>query len=98
MTMEEAITIMQLYKDELEHRIANIDYDIREIDLYSIHLDAFEVAIEALSAEDEQGGTWRDGFGFAHCSICGKGVPRAIGEQTPFNFCPYCGARMRNEK
>ena len=51
MTREEAITIMQLYKDELEHRIAKIDYDIREIDLYSIHLDAFEVAIEALSAE-----------------------------------------------
>ena len=53
MTREEAITIMQLYKDELEHRIAKIDYDIREIDLYSIHLDAFEVAIEALSAEAE---------------------------------------------
>ena len=51
MTREEAITIMQLYKDELEHRIAKIDYDIREIDLYSIHLDAFEVAIESLSAE-----------------------------------------------
>ena len=51
MTKEEAITVMQLYKDELEHRIAKIDYDIREIDLYSIHLDAFEVAIEALSAE-----------------------------------------------
>lgn len=51
MTREEAITIMQLYKDEMEHRIAKIDYDIREIDLYSIHLDAFEVAIEALSAE-----------------------------------------------
>ena len=51
MTREEAITIMQLYKDELEHRIAKIDYDIREIDLYSIQLDAFEVAIEALSAE-----------------------------------------------
>lgn len=61
-------------------------------------LEALDMAIEALSAEDEQGGTWRDGFGFAHCSICGKGVPRAIGEQTPFNFCPYCGARMRNEK
>lgn len=60
--------------------------------------EAVDMAIEALSAEDEQGGTWRDGFGFAHCSICGKGVPRAIGEQTPFNFCPYCGARMRNEK
>lgn len=53
MKREEAITIMQLYKDELEHRIAKIDYDIREIDLYSIHLDAFEVAIEALSAEAE---------------------------------------------
>ena len=53
MTREEAITIMQLYKDELEHRIAKIDYDSREIDLYSIHLDAFEVAIEALSAEAE---------------------------------------------
>ena len=51
MTKEEAITVMQLYKDELEHRIAKIDYDIREIDLYSIHLDAFEVAIEVLSAE-----------------------------------------------
>lgn len=51
MTKKEAITVMQLYKDELEHRIAKIDYDIREIDLYSIHLDAFEVAIEALSAE-----------------------------------------------
>ena len=51
MTRDEAITVMQLYKDELEHRIAKIDYDIREIDLYSIHLDAFEVAIEALSAE-----------------------------------------------
>lgn len=51
MTREEAITIMQLYKEELEHRIAKIDYDIRKIDLYSIHLDAFEVAIKALSAE-----------------------------------------------
>ena len=48
MTKEEAITIMQLYKEELEHRIAKIDYDLGTIDLYSIHLDAFEVAIEAL--------------------------------------------------
>lgn len=53
MTREEAITIMQLYKEELEHRIAKIDYDPGTIDLYSMHLDAFEVAIEALSAEDE---------------------------------------------
>ena len=51
MTKEEAITIMQSYKEELEHRIAKIDYDLGTIDLYSIHLDAFEVAIEALSAE-----------------------------------------------
>ena len=53
MTREEAITVMQLYKDELEHRIAiaKIDYDPGAIDLYSIQLDAFDVAIEALSAE-----------------------------------------------
>lgn len=53
MTSEEAITVMQLYKDELEHRIAiaKIDYDPGAIDLYSIQLDAFDVAIEALSAD-----------------------------------------------
>ena len=51
MTRDEAITIMQVYKEELEHRIAKIDYDVGAIDLYSIQLDAFEVAIEALSAE-----------------------------------------------
>ena len=53
MTREEAITVMQLYKDELEHRIAiaKIDYDPGAIDLYSIQLDAFDVAIEELSAE-----------------------------------------------
>lgn len=53
MTRGEAITIMQVYKEELEHRIAKIDYDVGAIDLYSIQLDAFEVAIEALSAEAE---------------------------------------------
>ena len=60
MTKKEAITVMQLYKDELEHRIAKIDYDIREIDLYSIHLDAFEVAIEALSADAVHIEVYRD--------------------------------------
>ena len=96
MTKEEAITVMQLYKDELEHRIAKIDYDIREIDLYSIHLDAFEVAIEALSAEAVQG-EWghmiADGTDGSHwyeyeCSHCGEVVLR------PYNFCPNCGAKM----
>lgn len=51
MTREEAITIMQLYKEELEHRIAKIDYDPGTIDLYSMQLDAFDIAIKALSAE-----------------------------------------------
>ena len=51
MTRDEALTIMQVYKEELEHRIAKIDYDPGTIDLYSMQLDAFEVAIEALSAE-----------------------------------------------
>ena len=99
MTREEAITIMQLYKDELEHRIAKIDYDIREIDLYSIHLDAFEVAIEALSAEAVQGewifrtdipiGGGRESAGYV-CSNCRKDYFHVDG----MNFCPNCGAKM----
>lgn len=51
MTREEAITIMQVYKEELEHRIAKIDYDVGAIDLYSIQVEAYNMAIEALSAE-----------------------------------------------
>lgn len=51
MTREEAITIMQVYKEELEHRIAKIDYDVGAIDLYSIQVEAYDMAIEALSAE-----------------------------------------------
>lgn len=99
MTREEAITIMQLYKDELEHRIAKIDYDIREIDLYSIHLDAFEVAIEALSAEAVQG-AWilvcdseGEGDNLYRCSKCG--CEYGCQEYDKPNFCPNCGARMK---
>lgn len=51
MTREEAITIMQVYKEELEHRIAKNDYDLGTIDLYSMQLDAFDIAIKVLSAE-----------------------------------------------
>lgn len=87
MTREEAIQVLE-----------EISATLKSWSGFSEYPQAIDMAIEALSAEAEQGGTWRDSFGFAHCSICGKGVPRAIGKQTPFNFCPYCGARMRNEK
>ena len=55
MTRDEAITIMQVYKEELEHRIAKIDYDVGAIDLYSIQVEAYDTAIEALSAEAVKG-------------------------------------------
>lgn len=43
---------------------------------------------------DRPHGVWHDSFGFAHCSLCGFGVPRPIGKQTNFNYCPKCGARL----
>ena len=55
MTRDEAITIMQVYKEELEHRIAKIDYDVGAIDLYSIQVEAYDMAIEALQDEAVQG-------------------------------------------
>ena len=90
MTRDEAITIMQVYKEELEHRIAKTDYDVEAIDLYSIQVEAYDMAIEALSAEAVQGewidtGNWMG----VECSRC-KCHSRYV---TP--FCPQCGARMK---
>ena len=43
---------------------------------------------------DRPTGEWHDSWGFAHCSICGRGVQRPIGRKTDYKFCPYCGAEL----
>ena len=45
------------------------------------------------SIEERPTGTWHDSYGFAHCGVCGCGVPRPIGRPTHYKYCPYCGAK-----
>ena len=41
-------------KEELEQRIAKIVYDVVAMDMYSIQVDAYDMAIEALQREEAE--------------------------------------------
>lgn len=63
-------------------------------------VEAFNMAIEALSAE--RTGEWIDKGEYAECSICGahSGIQFDGVEPVPrkTSFCPDCGADMRGEE
>ena len=82
-------------------------YDLCEnIDQEFLHIDVIVDALENLpSAEPRKKGKWEyfseniDGlsFGIKRCSICGASKPMKLfhWEDTEINFCPNCGADMR---
>lgn len=48
MDREEAIAMMQVYKEELAQRVDNIKYDLELRSIYLAQINAFDMAIEAL--------------------------------------------------
>lgn len=85
MTREEAIKTLKSMKSEDNHNAL---------------IDLCDMAIEALSAEAVQG-EWIDidnYYRLATCSNCHKVTMfEKWGEYTrPYNFCPNCGARMKD--
>lgn len=92
MTREEAIKIIDCYD------IGFYDLSGEKIPADKL-ADAFDVAIEALSAE--RTGEWIDKGEYAECSMCGahSGTQFDGVEPIPLktNYCPNCGARMKGE-
>ena len=103
MTRDEAITIMQVYKEELEHRIAKIDYDVGAIDLYSIQVEAYDMAIEALQDEAVQADYRLD----EHTIYCSPQIAEnvkvvvrckdCINFDHAFNYCDFLEAGVEGE-
>lgn len=89
MTREEAIKIIDCYD------IGFYDLSGEKIPADKL-ADAFDMAIEALSADRPRGewiGNNLDGtFKVWDCSECG------IHMETRWNFCPNCGAKMDGER
>lgn len=62
--------------------------------------EAYKIAIESLdnqtSNADKTVAKWiddRENFGISYCSNCGKIPPNEYVDE--FNYCPFCGAKMR---
>lgn len=91
MTREEAIKIINCYD------IGFYDLSGEKIPADKL-VDAFDMAIEALSAEPRKGQWITNKDGYSICSECGFcfGCIECSHEET--DFCPNCGADMRGEK
>lgn len=84
MTIEEAIK-------ELEQRLSTLKF-IGGSYVDCVNGEAIEMAMEALRNPEKQFAKWiEDGYEdwYPTCSYCG------YMSQEEFNYCPYCGAKMK---
>lgn len=91
MTNNEAIGIL---KDERDYLVKNY-----KTVLYVPRVEAFNMAIKALSEEQEpRTGHWTCDRANVRCSYCGKGYKDFYGKANivSYSYCPNCGAKMED--